>query len=99
MVYLSLVFQSERDFVTLRSKDMIKKLCLSFVFLVVLSGCSSISLSPAKTAFSIPYAPSFSKGTGTYSAQLYGDHQRIVQLRNGALHDRRNHALGGLFDI
>ena len=47
---------------------MLKKVGLLLVFLAVLSGCSSLKLSPTISTGSAPNPPSFSIGTGTFSA-------------------------------
>ena len=49
---------------------MHKKVGLLLVFLAALSGCSSLRLSPAGSTVSVPNSPSFSIGTGTFSASL-----------------------------
>ena len=49
---------------------MHKKVGLLLVFLAALSGCSSLRLSPTVSTISVPNSPSFSIGTGTFSAPL-----------------------------
>ena len=47
---------------------MLKKVGLLLVFLAILSGCSSLKLSPTTSKVSVPNPPSFSIRTGAFSA-------------------------------